>query len=109
MAWDNEARREWYKKNAEKERARLAKSNKKRRAELVAWWKDYKSTLSCELCPEDHPACIDFHHKDADEKEETLANAVKRGWSRKRILAEVDKCMIVCSNCHRKIHADMPS
>jgi hypothetical protein len=108
MAWDNEARREWYKKNKDKERARLKKSNKASQQKLQKWWKEYKSTLSCELCPENDPVCLDFHHKDPGTKDITLANAVHMGWGRGRIMKEVDKCMAVCANCHRKIHANMP-
>lgn len=35
----------------------------------------------------------------------TVANAVRRGWSRARILGELTKCEVLCANCHAKHHA----
>jgi len=29
---------------------------------------------------------------------------IARNWSRKRILDEVAKCIVLCANCHRKMH-----
>lgn len=47
----------------------------------------------------------DFHHIDPSSKLVSLGNvrANPRGWS--RIVIELKKCLLVCSNCHRKIEA----
>ena len=63
-----------------------------------------KSTLTCERCPENHPACIDFHHQDPTKKEVNIGEAFRLGYSKKRIEAEMEKCIVLCSNCHRKLH-----
>jgi len=58
----------------------------------------------CEICGYDK--CIDaleFHHKDPKEKEFTLSKIMSYAWS--RIKKELDKCVLVCSNCHREIHS----
>lgn len=60
--------------------------------------------LSCIRCGEDHPAVIDFHHRNQSEKEIEVSIAVYRGWSLKRLKEEIAKCDILCSNCHRKHH-----
>jgi hypothetical protein len=42
---------------------------------------------------------MDFDHLDSNIKIDTIGNL--RSCSRKRILAEVAKCELVCANCHR--------
>lgn len=93
-------RRKWYAENQETEYARL----KAAAAEKRRWWTEYKATLRCEQCGENHPSCLDFHHKDPDDKDINLAQVAFRGWSVARIEKELAKCMVLCSNCHRKLH-----
>jgi hypothetical protein len=77
----------------------------KRRKRLKKWLKELKSTLKCEKCGENHPGCLDFHHDDPNEKEISLSQAVaKKGWCEERMLEEIAKCTVLCSNCHRKLH-----
>ncbi|CCV12969.1 hypothetical protein MESS4_510136 [Mesorhizobium sp. STM 4661] len=54
-------------------------------------------------CGEDHPGCLDFHHV-TDDKEVNVGDAVRLGWSIKRLMTEINKCVVMCSNCHRKHH-----
>ena len=100
----NKTRREWYQKNRETERARLKVSNKRRDAELREWFQKLKSTLKCEECGEKHIACLDFHHKDPQQKDLAVSMCINNGWSRDKILKEIEKCIVICSNCHRKLH-----
>ena len=59
----------------------------------------------CLVCGEDEKACIDWHHVNDEEKEFKLANA--RDTSMDRIKKEIDKCVCLCANCHRKVHAGL--
>jgi hypothetical protein len=43
---------------------------------------------------------MDFDHRDGSSKLGNIASLVKR-WSWKRLLAEIEKCDIICANCHR--------
>ena len=63
---------------------------------------DYKISRPCK-CGEGHPACLDFHHVSGD-KDLEISNAVREGWAWERILSEIAKCILLCSNCHRKLH-----
>lgn len=59
----------------------------------------------CCMCGYDK--CIDaleFHHLDKTEKEESPSYVIMR-WSWEKAKKELDKCILVCSNCHREIHA----
>ncbi len=51
-------------------------------------------------------AALDFHHVDPLTKEASISHAI-HCWSWKRAKKEVDKCILVCSNCHREIHNGM--
>jgi hypothetical protein len=93
--------KEFYRKNKKQEIARVAK----RKQELRDWLDDYKTRLICELCGEKHPACLDFHHRDATSKDFSVGSIKEHGWGKERVLNEIQKCMVVCANCHRKIHA----
>ena len=76
-----------------------------RQLEIRTWFLELKGSLSCARCGEDHPACLQFHHPDPRVKETSIADAVRRGFSRKRLLAEIAKCEVLCANCHAKHHA----
>jgi ribosomal protein L37E len=59
---------------------------------------------SCSICGLKDPveAIYDFHHKDPKVKD--IGISVMRSWTWERVVIELDKCILVCSNCHRKIH-----
>jgi hypothetical protein len=93
-------RKIYYENNKKKEIARVAQ----RRKETIAWFKDFKSTLNCNRCSEDHVATLHFHHLDPNEKDEAVSKIIRKGWSIKRILEEISKCEVLCANCHAKEH-----
>lgn len=47
---------------------------------------------------------LEFHHLDPSEKDFTISG---KSWSFERLKKEVDKCILVCSNCHIEIHEEM--
>ena len=58
----------------------------------------------CEICG--YNKCLnalDFHHRNPEEKEYAL-NTANYNKSFEKLKKEVDKCILVCSNCHREIH-----
>lgn len=64
-----------------------------------------KENTPCAICGESDPRCLDFHH--VDKKTEKLNHIVQyRGYSVKRLIKEIEKCEIICSNCHRKTYAN---
>lgn len=52
---------------------------------------------------------LDFHHLDPSKKEIRLDSRKLAGSSWKRILKEVEKCVLLCANCHREVHEEMDS
>ena len=60
-----------------------------------------KQERGCYFCDETQPCCLDFHHK--NDKLYTIGALVRqKSW--KKIETEIAKCIVVCSNCHRKLH-----
>ena len=62
-------------------------------------------TEGCLFCNEKTPCCLDFHHVNRKDKKFLISQSISNGHSIKDILEEMLKCIVVCSNCHRKIHA----
>lgn len=87
-----------YQKNKEYYKAKSTK----RVSEIREWFQTYKIDLKCETCGENHPACIEFHH--TKNKELEVSDTIANGWGKERILSEIAKCKVLCSNCHRKYH-----
>ena len=48
------------------------------------------------------PIVYDFHHIDPTQKSFTLAEGMLLG--EKRFYEEVNKCILLCANCHRLVH-----
>jgi len=74
--------------------------NEKTRLVLKEYANKIKS-IGCLKCDEKELCCLDFHH--LRNKDMAVANLINRG-SLKRLVKEIDKCVILCSNCHRKFH-----
>lgn len=96
----NQYNAEYYARNKKK----FKEKRQRRRRELAEWITKHKSELKCSRCPENHPACICFHHSDPETKEFSLAEAAHRGMSVERIQAELAKCEVLCMNCHSREH-----
>lgn len=94
----------YYRKNSYlKKREHYLNKTKEYKKEIVKNIQDLKSDLSCSKCGENHPAVLDFHHRDPQEKEFSISYAV-RSLSKEKLQKEIEKCDVLCSNCHRKLH-----
>ena len=94
-------RRKHYRKN----RRHYIKRVAERRESLKIFVAKLKSKLKCSRCPESDSRCLDFHHLDPSKKTISISRAWMSGCSIKTILKEIKKCIVLCSNCHRKEHA----
>ena len=93
--------------NTAKHRAENPEHDKELRANRRKAKQDFVNSLktSCHVCGESDPACLDFHHIDPETKIETVASLVYGQCSQESILEEIRKCVVLCSNCHRKLHS----
>lgn len=93
-------RREHYYRNKQQYFDR----NKRRRIELKEWLWEIKKNSKCEKCEFNHPAALDWHHKNPDEKSFEISQGYRVVGSKKRILEEMQRCQVLCANCHRIFH-----
>jgi len=94
-----EYHRQWARDNKEKRQA----FNNAWRSKQVLIFNEFKKTLKCNRCSESHIATLQFHHTNPSEKEIAISNAVRK-WSVKRLLIEIEKCEVLCANCHAIEH-----
>jgi hypothetical protein len=82
----------------------LIQAVSRRRAEIRRRAIEYLGG-KCQRCGyAECPEALDFHHRDAARKDFGISS---RGYTRSwdRVRAELDKCDLLCANCHREIHA----
>jgi hypothetical protein len=57
----------------------------------------------CEFCGYNKSqAALHFHHIDPINKDKDFERSMS--WSRQRIIDELDKCLLLCANCHAEEH-----
>ena len=91
--------KEWYSHNKEC----VAERHILNRTKSAERFKMYKSTLSCIKCGENEACCLEFHHINPDNKAFNISEKV-RSLKWKTLLEEIEKCVVLCSNCHKKVH-----
>lgn len=62
-----------------------------------------KQNYGCSFCVENNPICLDFHHLDSTTKEGDVSIFASHK-AKEKTINEINKCLVVCANCHRKIH-----
>lgn len=83
------------------DRYRQVQSNRqKTNQRLIRSWKE---TQGCLACGENFYACLELHHLDPAEKEAQPSELASVSF--KSFLKEASKCVVLCANCHRKVHA----
>ena len=76
------------------------KNSRRRRKEDIVW----VMGESCQLCGYNKDiTALDLHHINPEEKDFSFNSADSRNWQSVR--DELEKCILLCSNCHREIHS----
>lgn len=85
------------------------RTRKKKVLARMEWLTEYKTGKPCVDCGEVYdPICMDFHHEDPKLKKDEVRMLLRDGYSMTVVQAEIDKCVLICSNCHRLRHKDDP-
>jgi len=88
----------WYKDNRDKRQQYANERNRSRKQ----FWIEYKGG-KCEDCGGEFPPCVfDFHHEGL--KDMNPSSAITMSFENQK--KELDKCILLCANCHRIRHFD---
>lgn len=99
---EREHAREFYQNNPGPYKAR-AKEHKKLLKEYLQNFSDnYKVEKGCYFCKEKTLCVLDYHHV---EKGKPVTRQISNSYV--AFERELNKCIVVCANCHRKIHHGM--
>lgn len=86
--------------------AKVRADTERRRAEIRAFMVEAKSK-PCADCGQSYPHYVmDFHHE--RDKEFLVSRFASTGYPLARIQAEIEKCALLCANCHRLRHGGRP-
>ena len=97
--------REYYQRNRERLLGKQREKNRRFAESRRRWLNEYKKSLKCVRCGEDHPATLTFHHKESVEKSFDIGNCITLGVGMAKLIAEIEKCDVLCANCHAKEHS----
>ena len=98
--------KKWYKDNP----SVWKKTNQDRNIKIKNLLLNFRQYLGgkCKKCGESRDHLLDFHHISPLDKVDTISNIlIYYGYSKKAIKKaqnEVDKCLLLCANCHRDFH-----
>lgn len=77
--------------------------NARQRNKQIERFTDVGVIWACVRCGYDKcVAAIDFHHIDPTEKDFNIAS--RQCISKERLSNEVNKCIVICRNCHAELH-----
>lgn len=96
-----EVQKRYYKEN----KAVYINRNQERRKKRKEWFEEITKNDKCLFCNEKEKCCLDYHHVNPQEKDDEVKKMLNEFRSKKKVLKELEKCICVCANCHRKIHA----
>lgn len=78
--------------------SKRALENKELKREYVY---NYLSNNHCEMCGMSDPRALEFDHIDKADKRKDICTMIKDNYSIETLQKEMDKCRVLCANCHR--------
>ena len=71
---------------------------------------EYRQRLGakCQICTYDKcQNALHFHHVDPSKKKFAISDSLRKKYTQQEIDDEINKCVLVCSNCHTEIHSGL--
>ena len=90
-------------KSRKDRQAAVERFRKNRKLKLL----ECKGGMQCSRCPYNKPIpdVYEFHHRDPSEKDPTWGKMISNNHRLEALLDEIEKCDLLCANCHREVHA----
>jgi 5-methylcytosine-specific restriction endonuclease McrA len=90
----------WYYANKEHHVRNVMSHKLVSRQKLKDYVNDYLSTHPCVVCGETDPVVLEFDH--IRDKDTTIAYLISLDAPLSRLQAEIEKCQVLCVNCHKR-------
>lgn len=91
-------------KDIERHRRLSREWQRRHRVKERGWITNIKVSVGCKECGERHPAVLAFHHVDRRTKKMRISQMIARKQPKSVIELEIKKCVVLCANCHAKLH-----
>jgi hypothetical protein len=98
---DIHKRREAHKRYYYKNVAKYLEKNNRRKKLLISFIHELKQKPCMDCGVMYPPYVMDFDHREANTKVSSIARLVGDNRSKKKLLEELEKCDLICANCHR--------
>jgi hypothetical protein len=100
---NNTKYKEWYRHNRIARIKYCTNFTKKNRKKIIEWYREIKRNTPCKDCGKIYsPWVMEFDHLDSHKKDFNVSKLVAKNCCKDRILKEIEKCELVCANCHRE-------
>lgn len=98
--------KQYAKQHYKENKKSYVESSKLARQKKREWYNNIMKDKYCERCKESDPIVLEWHHKDPSKKMMEIGDMITRR-GKKSILEEMDKCVCLCANCHRRTHHEL--
>lgn len=82
----------------------ISKETAEQKRKIYEWVDKHKSSQGCNVCGTTDKRCLQLHHKDSSTKKHSVATLIGKGYIFKTVKEEVEKCEVLCANCHSIHH-----
>lgn len=82
----------------------ISKETVEQKRKIYNWVDKHKSSQGCGVCGIKDERCLQLHHKDSSTKKHSVATLIGKGYIFKTVKQEVEKCEVLCANCHSIHH-----
>lgn len=103
--WENLSYHAQYYHLNDERQENMRERQKERRHEKKDFLENKKSESGCYFCGEQNSVCLSFHHLEDREKKDNLSRMASQDYSIDSLKEEIEKCEVICANCHRKVHS----
>jgi len=97
-------RRDWYYRNKKHQIDSQLDVRRKKKEELIEW-KKTQFCMDCNVSFNEHPEIAEFHHREPSKKLSSVSGAIHSG--KTYFNTEIEKCDLICANCHKIRHVKM--
>lgn len=78
----------------------------RRKTEIRQRLSSLQKEKKCKKCGFSDPRALQFHHIDPKNKKNCVSVLISMGYKEETILEEVEKCIVLCANCHSILHSE---